>query len=414
MLLLAAAVALIWANSPASGAYERVFDTVFALDFGPIHLDETFRELINDGLMAIFFFVVGLEIKRELVLGELKDRGAALLPVLAAIGGMLGPAVVYLIVNAGVAGEASQGWGIPMATDIAFAVGILVVLGDRVPPAARLFLLALAIADDIGVIAVIAIFYSNDLQPLFLGLAVAALAVVWIASKVGIRSMAFYVPIALISWYFMLESGVHATLVGVALGFLTPARPLYRPEELEEKSSAILEQFGEEAESVEANEHLDHEALLLSEIAGESVSPLSRMEHRFVVWSSFVVIPLFALANVGVDLRGTPISTVLTSTVGAGVALGLLLGKSIGISLFAFLGVRMGIGRLPDQTSWRHMLGLALVAGIGFTVSLFVTALAFEDPALVDVAKVGVFAGSLASGLAGAAVLLTGRKPGRS
>ncbi len=399
-LLAATVAALVWANSGASGTYQEILHTRLVIELGGFHLDESVQNLINDGLMAIFFFVVALEIKRELVLGELRDRRAAVLPALAALGGMIVPALVYLAVTVGDGGEAIRGWGIPMATDIAFAIGVLALLGSRIPPAGRLFLLTLAIVDDIGAIVVIAVFYTDDLDLTYLGLAIVALAAVGLASKVGIRSLAFYVPAALVAWYLMLESGVHATLAGVALGLLTPARPMYPPRELDRRVDEIIQGMPSDTE------HADHEAMLLSEIARESVSPLTRLETRLVGWSSFVVVPLFALANAGVDFRGTSIADAVTSPVGLGVILGLVVGKTVGITVFTLLGTTLGVGSLPAGITRRHLLGLAAVGGIGFTVSLFITGLAFESPVLVDMSKIGVFVGSAIAGVMGAAILL--------
>ena len=410
VLLAAAIAALVWANSAFSDVYFDILDTRLNVEILDFRLEETVHGIINDGLMAIFFFVVGLEIKRELVTGDLRDPKAAALPVMAALGGMVFPAAIFLILNAELGGEALRGWGIPIATDIAFAVGVVALLGSRIPSGAKLFLLAVAIADDIGAIAVIAGFYTDDLNVAFLLLAIGGLAGVWLASKVGIRSLTFYVPVALVIWYFTLESGVHATLAGVALGFLTPARPLYRPKEFTKRSHTILDQYPLEVEDTRAQEHADHEALLLGEIAVESVSPLSRMEFNLVGWSSFVIVPLFALANAGVDFRNSSITEALTSTVALGVALGLVVGKTLGITLFTFAAVRLGMGRLPAGTTWRHVLGLAAVAGIGFTVSLFVAGLAFADPQLTNLAKVGIFAGSLVAGVVGIAILLTAKR----
>lgn len=292
-----------------------------------------------------------------------------------------------------------------MATDIAFALGIVALLGSRVPSGAKLFLLAVAIADDIGAIAVIAVFYTNDLSAAYLGAAVLALAVVWIASKVGIRSHVFYVPVAILTWYLVLESGVHATLAGVALGFLTPARPYYSAKDYDERARAILDQFPVEDDTPAAREHADHEALALSVIARESVSPLTRAEHLLVGWSSFLIVPIFALANAGVDFRRLALGEALTSSVGLGVAVGLVLGKIVGISLFSLGAVKLRLGKLPPGTGWGHVIGLGAVAGIGFTVSLFVTGLAFDDPHLTDLAKVGIFAGSLTAGIIGSLIL---------
>jgi NhaA family Na+:H+ antiporter len=411
VLLGAALVAMVWANSAFSDGYRAILDSHLTVALGGFHFDETVHAIINDGLMAIFFFVVGLEIKRELVVGELRDRRAAILPVIAALGGMIGPAVIYLLLNAGAGGEAVRGWGIPMATDIAFAVGVLALLGSRIPGPAKLFLLALAIADDIGAIAVIAVFYTSDIALEFLALAVGGLVIVWAAQRAGIRSLAFYVPVAMLVWYFTLESGVHATLAGVALGFLTPARPMYKPAEFDARARAILDQYPLAPDELEEQEHADHEALLLSTVAAESVSPLNRLEHRLVAWSSFLIVPLFALANAGVDFRETSIADAMTSPVALGVALGLVLGKTVGITLFTFLTVRLKLGQLPEGVGWLHLAGLSAIAGIGFTVSLFVAQLAFDDPMLIDTAKVGILVGSLAAGLIGAGLLLRVKAP---
>lgn len=411
VLLLAAVAALVWANSPWAETYFAILEEHLVVQLGGFHLDESVLHLINDGLMAIFFFVVGLEIKRELVVGDLRDPRAAALPVMAALGGMILPALLFVAFNAGVGGEAIRGWGIPMATDIAFAVGVVALLGSRIPSGAKLFLLAVAIADDIGAIAVIALFYTDDLDGGFLTAALVGLLVVWIAARINVRALWFYVPVAVLIWYFTLESGVHATLAGVALGFLTPARPHYTPEEMDTRARRILDQYPTQVKDHRDQEHIDHEALLLAEIAKESVAPLNRAEHYLVGWSSFLIVPLFALANAGVDFRNVSITEALTSSVALGVSSGLVLGKLVGISGFTYAAVRLGLGRLPPATSWTHVVGLAAIAGIGFTVSLFVTGLAFSDPLLTDFAKVGIFAGSLIAGLIGTLVLRRARTP---
>ena len=405
VLLAAAAFALVWANSPWSESYVRLFEeTHVVLALGPLHLDESLAHFINDGLMAVFFFVVGLEIKRELVVGDLRDPKAAALPVVAAVGGMLVPAAVYVAFTTGLGAAALSGWAIPMATDIAFVVGVVALLGSRIPPGAKLFVLALAIADDLGAIAVIAIFYTSDLSFEWLGVAVAGLAVVWFSQRAGVRSLAFYVPMALTVWFATLESGVHATLAGVALGFMTPARSLYSATELEAKATGILNTYRVDG-SIEDEEKSDYEAELLAEIATESIAPLNRLEQKLLPWSSYVIVPLFALANAGVDLGGADLTDVLLDPVALGVAVGLLVGKTVGISTFTWLAVRLGWGKLPRHTNWGHIIGLATLAGIGFTVSLFITNLAFTDRDLADVAKVGIFAGSLSSGIVGSLLL---------
>lgn len=410
VLLLAALAALIWANSPWSDTYFSLLGEQLNIEAFGFHLEETVLDLINDGLMAVFFLVVGLEIKRELVLGDLRDPRAAALPVMAALGGMVLPALIYFALNAGT--PAATGWGIPIATDIAFAVGIVALLGSRVPSGAKLFLLAVAIADDIGAIAVIAIFYTSDLNGGYLAAAVAGLLVVWIAGRVNIRAMWFYVPMAFIIWFFTLESGVHATLAGVALGFLTPARSYYGPREFDERARIILDEYPvEDISDPHVHEHADHEAMLLSEIANEAVAPLNRLERKLVGWSSFVIVPVFALANAGVDFRNVSFTKALTSDVALGVALGLVIGKLVGISAASYGAVRFGLGRLPPATGWKHVFGLAAVAGIGFTVSLFVAGLAFTDPDTTDLAKVGIFSGSLVAGIIGTIILGWRRGP---
>lgn len=406
ILLVAAIIAIIWANSPYSDTYFSILDTHLTIELGGFEFDESVLHIINDGLMAIFFFVVGLEIKRELVLGDLRDPRAAALPVMAAIGGMVVPALIYYGLNAGT--DAAHGWGIPMATDIAFAIGVVALLGSKVPTGAKLFLLALAIADDIGAISVIAVFYTEELNAGYLALAIAGLGLVWVAQKVKVRALIFYIPLAFIIWFFTLESGVHATLAGVALGFLTPARPLFKPHEFDSRARSILDQFPLEPDSPAAQERAEHEVVSMIATAQESISPLIRMEENLISWSSYLIVPLFALANAGVDFRGTSIQETATSAIALGVALGLVVGKMVGITAFAFAAVRLGMGKLPAGTTWRHVIGLSAVAGIGFTVSLFVASLAFADPHQVELAKVGIFIGSIAAGAIGAAILSGG------
>ncbi len=404
VMLIAAVVAIIWANAPFGESYFELLHTHVSLEIGGFHLDESLGHIINDGLMAIFFFVVGLEIKRELVLGELNDRRAATLPVMAAVGGMVVPALIYVLV-AGAEPGALRGWGVPMATDIAFSLGVLSLLGRRVPPGAKLFLLALAIVDDIGGILVIAIFYTDELNLGYLGIAAILLFAIWFGSRVGVRSHVFYLPVALVVWYFFLESGVHATIAGVILGFLTPSRPMYGAKEFDQRARTILDTFPARANTHQEREQADYEALLLAEVSREAVAPLTRAEHHLQKWVSFGIIPIFALANAGVRFEGS-ITDALFSPVALGVAGGLVVGKLFGVSLFTWMTVRLGWGILPKGTTWHHVVGLAAVAGIGFTVALFIAALAFDDPVLLDDAKVGIFAGSIVAGIIGAAILL--------
>jgi NhaA family Na+:H+ antiporter len=403
VLLLAAAIALIWANAPFGETYAEFWqETHISFEIGHwVHFNESLQEVVNDGLMAIFFFVVGLEIKRELVLGELRDPKAAALPAVAALGGMIFPALIYVAFVLETGGEAMSGWGIPMATDIAFSVGVVALLGSRVPIGAKLFLLALAIADDIGAITVIAVFYTDDLSLGWLGAAIGGLVVIEGAKRSGVRSMIFYLPAAFVTWFFLLESGVHATLAGVALGLMTPTRPLFSSDEFDNKARRILDAYPARATTQMAREHVDYEARQLTAVSHESIAPLSRLEHRLHFWSSFAIVPIFALANAGVRFAGVDLVDAVTHPVALGVGVGLVVGKMFGVSLFTFLAVKLNIGKLPRGTTWNHVWGLALLAGIGFTVALFIASLAFSDPSLADRAKTGIFLGSLIAGIAG-------------
>ena len=406
VLVAAAVAALLWANLPIFGDSYLAFweDTHLKVSLGPIHLEEDLQHMVNDGLMTIFFFVVGMEIKRELVLGELRDPRKAALPVVAALGGMVLPALIYVGLNAG-DGAALRGWGVPMATDIAFSLGVLALLGARAPVGVRLFLLAVAIADDIGAIIVIALFYTSDLDFGYLGVGIAALVVVAIGAKVNIRSHIFYVPVAVVAWFGFLESGVHATIAGVALGFITPSLPLYGAEEFDRATRRIVDIFPATSDEPRFREKVEHEARLLAEMAWESIAPLSRLEHLLYNWSAFLIVPIFALANAGVRLVGIDLIGAATSRVALGVAIGLLVGKTVGVTGFAWLVVKLGLGRLPDGVSWRHMLGTGMLAGVGFTVALFIAELAYQDAAHIDLAKIGIFMGSILAGLFGYLVL---------
>jgi Na+:H+ antiporter, NhaA family len=409
VLLVAAVIALIWANAFGE-SYTNFWETEVAFVFGPIHLAESLKDIVNDALMVIFFFVVGLEIKRELVVGELKDKKKAALPAIAAIGGMLLPALIFITLAGGVAG-ASNGWGVPMATDIAFSVGVISLLGNRVSVGAKLFLLALAITDDIGAIAVIAIFYSTDISLGYLAAGITGLVLVYLAGKVGIRHMGFYVVMGIAIWFFVFESGVHATLAGVALGLLTPVFPYYSDDEYYRRSRSIIGRYQMDSASPLKRDRVDHAALQLAKVAEESVSPLDRLETSLHPWSAFVVVPLFALANAGVSFEGINIGEAVTSSVTLGVAAGLFIGKIVGITLFTWIAVKTGLGRLPLRTGWSQIVGLAALAGIGFTVSLFVSELAFDDLGITNLAKIGIFIGSGISGVVGYMLLSRGKTP---
>ncbi|MBD3924392.1 Na+/H+ antiporter NhaA [Nocardioides cavernae] len=394
LLLLAAAAALIWANSPWSSSYDALWHTHLTLDVGPLHLDESLQHWVNDALMVIFFFVVGLEIKYELVNGDLRDPRTAALPIIAAVGGMVVPAGIYLALNPpGSAGSA--GWGIPMATDIAFAVGVLGVLGRRIPSAARLFLLTLAIVDDIGAILVIAVFYTGDLSLTWLAIALGLLGLMVVARMLRIWSIVVYAVLGVGVWFALLESGVHATLAGVAIGLLAPATPLLKEEVAREFAARALE-----------DRLLDADELArLRFLLQESVSVVERLISALHPVSAYVVLPVFALANAGVELGA--IGEVLTQPVGLGIVLGLVLGKPIGIVATSFVAVRLGIAKLPEDTPWSMVVGLGAVAGIGFTVSIFIAGLSFPSADLLtEEAKIAILLASLIAAVVGVVLLL--------
>jgi len=399
LMVVATIAALVWANSPWSEAYVDLWATELSIEMGSFHLAETLADWVNDGLMAVFFFVVGLEIKRELVSGQLSDIRDASLPIIAALGGMVVPAAIFAALNLG--GDGIDGWGVPMATDIAFAVGVLTLLGDRVPSPLKVFLLGLAIADDIGAIVVIAIFYTGDLELRWLAAAAAGLLVVVVMRRMSIWYAPLYLLVGVVVWFATLESGVHATIAGVALGLLTPARPLMERMEADAIASRLSNDRIVTAEEVHEIE-FDLRA---------SVSVAERLEEALLPWTSYVVIPIFALANAGIPISGESVGNALTSRVTLGVVLGLVVGKLVGISAITWLAVRLGIGRLPVGVTWPHVVGMASVAGIGFTVAIFVAGLAFDEVALQDEAKIGVLAASLLAALIGTTILRSISRP---
>jgi len=407
LLIGAAVVALIWANSPWSHGYESFWETEIVVQLGPWHIAEHLRAWLNDLLMAFFFYVVGLEIKRELLVGELKDRRAAALPAIAALGGMIVPALIFFAFNT--SAPASKGWGIPMATDIAFAVGVLSLFSKRIPPGLVLFLLALAIADDVGAIAVIAIFYTADLNLAAFGVAVAILALITVMLRLGIRAGFLYALLAFGAWLAMFESGVHATIAGVALGFITPAKPFQKPAAVSREAHRVAATT-EELEEVEDERPHVGEWLTLAKLSRQAISPLSNNEDLLHPWTSYLILPMFALANAGVNISDATSSGIGNVTIG--VALGLLVGKAVGIFSASWIAVKTGIGQLPRNVTWSYLFGAAIVGGIGFTVALFVTQLAFVREELLSQAKIGVLAGSLVASIAGLAWLgFATRKP---
>lgn len=422
MFMLAAAVAaLVWANSPWYHAQEALWETDLSIHLGGLaHLDLTLVEWVNDALMAVFFFVVGLEIKRELVHGELRDPKKAALPAIAAVGGMLVPAGIFMAFNAGTTGF--DGWGVPMATDIAFAVAVVSLVGNRVPAAAKVFLLTLAIADDIGAILVIAVFYTSKLSLGWLAIALGTIVVAEICKRQHVRALPVYVFLAVFAWYAFHETGVHATLAGVILGLLTPAWPFYNPDNFNEDMSSLLgngvalQEIEDDLERsrtrADYDEGYDEATSRLSEmqrLVSETQSPLDRLEDKLHLWVAFLIVPLFAFANAGVRLSDEALDGLASNRVVLGIVAGLVIGKTVGVFSFTLLGQKLGIGTLPEGVTRRTVFGLAMTAGVGFTVALFIAGLAYPAGSLTtDSAKIGILAGSLIAGLLGYGFLRTG------
>lgn len=362
-LLIGAMTALVWVNGWGPSGYEAIWTTRLDLGLGDLGIDMDLRHWVNDGLMVFFFFLISLEIKRELVVGDLREPKAAALPIIAALGGVLVPVVLYLVIaDAG----AHEGWGIPMATDAAFALGVIAILGKRVGVGVKLFLVTIAVVDDVMAICVIAIAYTEGLSATWLLAALAGVVGVMAMRRLGVSAIAAYIPIGVAIWVATYESGVHATLAGVALGLLTPATP----------------------------------------VNGRSV--LEELEERVHPFSSYFVLPLFALANAGVELGGSTLSDSTARNVALAVAIALVAGKFVGIAGATLLALRLRLGSLPEGVDLRGALGAAALGGIGFTVSLFITPLAFSEQTLIEGAKIGILAGSVVSAVAGIALLAPG------
>jgi Na+:H+ antiporter, NhaA family len=389
VLVVATVVAMVWANSPLSGSYAAFWERTAGLSLGSWSLKLTLHHWVNDGLMTLFFFVVGLEIKREVTDGELNTRRKAMLPAVAAVGGMVVPAVLFLAVNLG--GDGVRGWGIPMATDIAMALGVLSLLSDRVPSSLKLFLLAIAIVDDIGAIVVIALFYSKGIDARYVLAGGVALGAVLALRAAGVQRIGIYVIVGVVFWYVVKRSGIHATIAGVILGLVTPTKPFLSADLVDENVLADVGDLDAAEETVR--------------MARDSVSVVERLEHRLYPWTSFVIVPLFALANAGIKVDGNAIRSAASSRVTLGVMIGLVVGKLIGVSGATWLCTRLGIADLPTGVTFAMVVGLGSLAGIGFTVSIFVAGLAFGE-ALETQAKMGILAASLLSALLGSTLLL--------
>jgi NhaA family Na+:H+ antiporter len=402
VLLVAAIIALVWANSPLSGFYFDLIHDRLVLDIGFMRVEEDVHHFVNDGLMAIFFFVVGLELKREVLHGRLSEVRTATLPVVAAVGGMVVPALFYLAFNLDPATR--PGWGIPVATDIAFALGVVGLVGRGIPSQVRLFLLALAIVDDLGAILVIAIVYTESVSGEALAWAGGLLVLILGMQRAGIRSIVAYWVAGAFFWAAILQSGIHATLAGVIMGAITPDTAAFPGREFVERAKALV---GRVEQSLDDEDHERAQMAMgqLELITIETESPLERLERITHPWSAYVILPVFALVNAGVLIGAEAIGSAMSSSVTLGIFLGLAVGKPLGVLGFSFVAVKAGLAQLPERVQWSHVAGAGMLAGIGFTMSIFITDLAFGRGDLVNDAKIGILVASLVSGAAGYALL---------
>jgi Na+:H+ antiporter, NhaA family len=402
VLMVMTVVALLLANTPLTEEYAEFFHTHIDLTIGSWNLSHTIHHWINDGLMAIFFFIIGLEIKREILVGELSDIKIAMLPIVAAIGGMLLPALIYLGFNYG--GEGSNGWGIPMATDIAFAISALVLLRNRVSSALVTFLVALAIVDDLGAVAVIAIFYTEEIHIIPLALAGVSFLIMVAFNRFGIRAILPYFIVGLVMWFFMLESGVHATIAGVIAAMTIPSKPRRTPSDFTQHTKNFLDEYDNYPIGDNYMVHDKQRTILdkLKDTIDAVSSPSARLEHELHLPVALIVIPLFALANAGISIDFSSFGQEVSSSVSLGIIAGLILGKLLGIAGVSFLAIKLGIAKLPEHTTMSQIFGVAFLGGIGFTMSIFVADLAFSgSDALIFQAKIGILSASLISGLVG-------------
>lgn len=401
LLMGCAVAALILANSPLAGSYDALWHTELSAGLGAWRIVKSLHGWINDGLMAIFFFAVGLEIKREILVGELATKKKAMLPIAAAVGGMVVPAVIYFALNAGRPG--ANGWGIPMATDIAFALGVLALLGDRVCLSVKIFLTAVAIVDDIGAVLVIALFYTAEVSFPALGAGAVLLAALIIANRSGVHNPLVYTVLGLGLWAAFLKSGVHPTVAGVVIAMTIPAKQQITDAEFLTRSKKILDSFREVSEKggrMIASESQRRAAAALNRASQFVQTPLQRIEHELHPWVTLLIMPLFALANAGVNIS-TGLSEALSDRISLGIIMGLVLGKQIGITLFAWLAVKAGLAALPGDMAWKDIYAVGWLGGIGFTMSLFITNLAFTDTSLLMASKVGILTASLIAGAVG-------------
>ena len=402
VLMFMTVVALVLANSPLADGYAHFFHTKIDLTVGSWALSHSIHHWINDGLMAIFFFIIGLEIKREILVGELSNIKVAILPILAAIGGMVIPALLYVGINAG--GEGAGGWGIPMATDIAFAISALVLLGRRVPTTLVTFLVALAIVDDLGAVLVIAIFYTDQIHMLPLALAGGSFLVMIVLNRVGIHMILPYFVVGLFMWFFMLESGVHATIAGVIAAMAIPSIPKKHPGSFLKDTHELLNEY--DAYNKESGDEINEKQKAILQNIKDKIdavgTPAARLEHDLHLLVALVIIPIFALANAGISIDFSSIGTTIMQPISIGIIVGLILGKVLGIFGVSWLAIKLKVAKLPEGSSMSQIFGVAFLGGIGFTMSIFVADLAFiNSPELIFQAKIGILAASLFAGLFG-------------
>lgn len=403
ILLVCTVCALVWANSPYAYTYFELWETPVEIGAGGFLLSKTLHHWINDGLMVIFFFLVGLEIKREMLVGELASIRKAMFPILAAIGGMVGPALIYVLFNAGT--PEISGWGVPMATDIAFALGVLALLGEKVPTGLKVFLAALAIVDDMGAVLVIAIFYTGELSLIMLLIGGGIMLLLLVANRLNIRSTAVYVLLGIGLWYCFLKSGVHATVSGVLLAMMIPVTSkIDKQKFLLESKSALTEL--ENNPSTTAENELIHTVAVLSE---DVQSPLHRFEHALQPYVAFFIMPIFAIANAGVQLQSSLLASLL-SPVALGTGLGLIIGKQVGILAATWLAEKANIAALPSGVTWKMVYATSWLCAIGFTMALFIANLAFNEAQTLDVAKISILTASAISGVVGYVLLKVNSK----
>ena len=395
-------LALIIANSPLYELYQHFIHTVIEFDIGSLQIKNSLSHWINDGLMAIFFFMIGLEIKREILVGELSNIKVAILPILAAIGGMIVPALIFMGINSGTIG--ANGWGIPMATDIAFAISALVLLGRRVSPALVTFLVALAIVDDLGAVLVIALFYTSQIHFDFLLLAGGMFLIMVSFNRFGIHAILPYFIVGIFMWFFMLESGIHATIAGVIAAFAIPSKPKIPPIDLTQQTKNLLEEYDTYPVATDHTMHEQQKAILqnIKDRIDAVSSPATRLEQELHLPVSLIVIPLFALANAGIHINFASISDVILEPVSLGIIVGLIGGKILGIAGVSFIAIKAGLAKLPQGSSMSQIFGVAALGGIGFTMSIFVADLAFVgNSELIFQAKIGILSASLLAGALG-------------